>query len=36
MLVLLDIEALMHVVTLLKWLHNLISCVAPGYMFVTY
>jgi hypothetical protein len=36
MLVLLEIEVLMLVVILLKLLHNLISCLAPCYMFVIY
>jgi hypothetical protein len=36
MLVLLEIEVLMLVVTLLKLLHNLISYVAPCYIFVIY
>jgi hypothetical protein len=36
MLVLLEIEVLMLVVTLLKLLHRLISYLAPCYMFVIY
>jgi hypothetical protein len=36
MLVLLEIEVLMLVVTLLKLLLNLISYLAPCYMFVIY
>jgi hypothetical protein len=36
MLVLLEIKVLMLMVTLLKWLHNLISYLAPCYMFVIY
>jgi hypothetical protein len=36
MLVLLEIEVLMLVVTFLKLLHHLISYLAPCYMFVTY
>jgi hypothetical protein len=36
MLILLEIEVLMLVVTLLKLLHNLISYIAPCYIFVIY
>jgi hypothetical protein len=36
MLILLEIYVLMHVVTLLKLLHNLISYLAPCYIFVIY
>jgi hypothetical protein len=36
MLVLLEIEVLMLVVTLLKLLHNLISYLAPCHMLVIY
>jgi hypothetical protein len=36
MLVLLEIKVLSLMVTLLKLLHNLISYLAPSYMFVIY
>jgi hypothetical protein len=36
MLVLVEIEVLMFVVTLLKLLHRLISYLAPSHMFVIY